>query len=88
MHKYVTKLIGREVGRGLFIAVTLRSFMRRAATWLKVVLLLLLVLYILPQLVLMLWNANASSPKLQEPVIEKPLRVHNIHHCEIIYKKI
>lgn len=53
-----------------------RSMLKHAKLWVKLIVLVLIIFYILPKLLNLFWDSNHSEPKIrEEQLLEKPLRV-------------
>lgn len=53
-----------------------RGAFRRSKMWLKIVILAVIIFYIIPKLLTLLWDVNQVTPNTpNEQLMEKPLRV-------------
>lgn len=58
--------------------LSIRDLLRRTKIIIRMLLLAILVFYVLPQLITLLWNATMVDPKgPDQHLLEKPLRVEN-----------
>lgn len=60
----------------MVVMFSLRQAIKRSKVYIRIVLLTLIIFYILPKLVTMLWELNDPGLKLRDQhLLEKPLRV-------------
>ncbi|VBB07992.1 Hypothetical protein LUCI_3257 [Lucifera butyrica] len=59
----------------MITSVSLRRIIKRSQLYLKVMVLVLLVLYVLPKLLTLFWYPALEEKLRQEQLLERPLRV-------------